>query len=199
VPRWAPKGKGVNNSFHNLRCWVRSFAALHPSYEELLACHDGELRSWKRWRITRHLERCPPCRKQSALVEEDLDLFRRFDRGADTRGLPNVSQGLVTLRQAIARWEALYESGQAREAVACAEEAWQHEMASELSVYLGTHAQDILRLRLKGQEPEPNLLLAEAESLLCDFFGPRAAAAVARKILYAQALRDARAEGFVAT
>lgn len=164
---------------------------LHPEYEDLLAYRDGELGGIRGWCVKTHLSRCPMCQRQAELIEEDLRTFKRMDGLFYAADFLNLPVGKENLRRAIEAWEARELDGSgAVNPVRTLSEAALRQLARELDHYLGNHATATLLRQMRNGERPRRDPLAESESVLREFLGPRAASAVTQRILYAQMSKD---------
>ena len=172
----------------------------HFEYEDILACRDGELSRLGRWCVRIHLRRCKVCRHETELIEEDLLRSKAIDGLLFTRDVLNLPNGLAKLRRVIGDWEA---RRQLTERVLGPAEGFGEvelrRLEREFNIYLGDQATATLLSRMKGRETSSLNALQEAESVLCDFLGPGAAAAVAQRVAYTQLAGAQSSQGSIAS
>jgi hypothetical protein len=174
---------GARRSFRTLGALV----GLHVVYEDLLAYRDGELGRVGRWCVRIHLNCCKACRREAELLEEDLLESRKIDDLLFTSDVLKLQIGQRQLRRAIEDWEAQrkWDGNDRRPAKALGENGLR-QLAAEFNIYLGEQATATLVSRMKNRGKTYWDPLLEAESVLSDFLGPRAAAAIAQRISYTQ-------------
>jgi hypothetical protein len=179
---------------------LRGLAGFHAEYEDLLAYRDKELGRFGRWWVETHLCRCEVCRREAARIEEDLRTFKKMDHLFYADDSLNVAKGLGNLRQAIANWEARALLGdEVVEPVRTIGEGGLRQLAAEFNFYFGDRASAAFLRKVRSGKKWRRDLLIEAESVLSDFLGPRAASAVTRRVLYSQMVRDNHIQGSLAS
>jgi anti-sigma factor RsiW len=168
---------------------LRGLFGLHVGYDELLAYRDGELGHLGRWCVETHLRRCEVCSREAMLIEKDLRRFKRIDKRLESDGILELQAGLAKLRLAIVEWESgrQWQGGRSR-AARDASDYGLRQLATEFNIYLGDRATAALLLQMKTGVRKHADALLEAESVLRDFLGPGAAAAIAQRISYIQAV-----------
>lgn len=166
---------------------LRGLFGLHVEYEELLAYRDGEFGHLGRWCVETHLRRCEVCRREAMLIEEDLRRFKRIDDPLDTDDVLDLQTGLAKLRRAMEDWEIRRKwHGERSRPARGISEYGLRQLATEFNIYLGDHATAAVLLQMKTGVRKHLDPLLEAESVLSEFLGPGAAAAVAQRISYTQ-------------
>jgi hypothetical protein len=121
------------------------------------------------------------------LIEKDLRRFKRIDKRLESDGILELQAGLAKLRLAIEEWESgrQWQGGRSRTARGASDYGLR-QLATEFNIYLGDRATAALLLQMKTGVRKHADALLEAESVLRDFLGPGAAAAVAQRISYIQ-------------
>jgi len=171
---------------------LRGLFGLHVEYEDLLAYRDGELGHFRRWCVETHLRRCEVCSREAMLIEEDLRRFKRIVNLLESDGALEIQAGLAKLRRAIQDFEIRREwQGERSRPARGACEYGLRQLAREFAIYLGDRATAALLLQMKTGVRRHLDPLLEAESVLSEFLGPGAAAAVAERISYTR-MADAR-------
>jgi len=166
---------------------LRGLVGLHLEYEDLLAYRDGELGRVGRWCVFTHLSRCQVCRREAKRLEEDLLVSKKIDDLLFTSDVLNLQIGQRQLRRAIDGWEAQRKwDGDDRGPAKAFGKNGQRQLAAEFNIYLGERATATLLSRMKKCENTLQDPMLEAESVLSDFLGPAAAAAIAQRISYTQ-------------
>ncbi|MGD1157798.1 MAG: hypothetical protein ABSA41_18520 [Terriglobia bacterium] len=176
----------MNYPIQRLLGTLRGLIRIHARYEDLLACRDQELGRFGRWRMETHLHLCTACRRQAALLEEDLRAFERMDHLSYASDVLNPPKGLGKLREAIQDWEILELCDDKGRRLYGTNDDVARRLAAELDYYLGNRATIAFLLKMGSREGGCQRVLVEAESLLRDFLGPSAASAVTRRILDVQ-------------
>ncbi len=179
----------MNYPIHRLLGTLRGLIRIHPRYEDLLAYRDEELGRFGRWRVGSHLCRCLACRREAALIEEDLRVFARMDPLFCARDFLDLPKGLGKLHKAVEDWEALNLPDDETRQLDRTDGELAQQLATELDFYLGKPATAAFLLKVGSGAIGCPRVLVEAESLLGDFLGPSAASAVTRRIFQVQALR----------
>jgi hypothetical protein len=177
-----------------MKVWARpsmhalgGLVGLHLEYEDLLAYRDGELSRVGRWCVCAHLSRCHACRREAELLEEDLVVSKKIDDLLFTSDVLNLQIGQRQLRRAIEDWETQRKwDGDDRGPAKALGERGLRQLAAESTIYLGERATATLLSRMKNRDRSYRDPLLEAESVLSDFLGPGAAAAIAQRISYTQ-------------
>ena len=179
----------MKNRIRDIGCALRGLAGFHFSDELLLARRDREIGSMARWCMDLHASRCRVCQDKTAHIEDALRSFETV-RGVVGASAPlNVPKSLAMLRQRIQNWEAANPAvSRTRKSQADPNVSIRSHIERELRYYLGRPAASALVSRAENRTGAGRGLLRDAESALTDFLGPRAAAAITRKILYSQML-----------
>jgi hypothetical protein len=121
------------------------------------------------------------------LIEENLRRFKRIDNLLESDGVPEIQAGLAKLRRAIQDYEIRRKwQGERSRASRGTSEYGLRQLTTEFKIYLGDRATAALLLQMKTGVRKHLDPLLEAESVLSEFLGPGAAAAVARRISYTQ-------------
>jgi hypothetical protein len=166
---------------------LRGLIGLHVEDEELLAYRDGELGHFRRWSVETHLRHCEVCSREAMLIEQDLRRFKRIDNLFESDGVVELQAGLAKLHRAIEDYEVRRKwQGERSSTAKRASEYGLRKLATEFNIYLGDHATAALLLQIKTGVRKHLDPLLEAESVLSEFLGPGAAAAVAQRISYTQ-------------
>ena len=166
---------------------LRGLFGLHVEDEELLAYRDGELGHFRRWCVETHLRHCEVCSREAMLIEEDLRRFKRIDNLLESDGVLELKAGLAKLHRAMEDWESRRRwHGERSTPARGTSEYGLRQLATEFTIYLGDHATAALLLQMKTGLRKHLDPLFEAESVLSEFLGPGAAAAVAQRISHTQ-------------
>lgn len=186
----------MKNPVHAILRSLLVLAGLHSRYEDLLAYRDGELGGFEYWCVETHLRRCPLCQREAALIEVDLRTFASIDRQFRAIEFLDVPAGLGKLHKAIENWES---QGLLNDEVPQLDrtigEAGLRQLETEFDLYLGTQATAALLLKIRSERMRGPGLLTEAEAVLRDFLGPRAATAVTQRVLYVQKSMSKASQG----
>lgn len=162
--------------------WLRGKTGLHPSAADLLASVDGELESVEDARIKKHLLRCAICRQEVEQLQAGLRLFQ--DALAPLSTAFPLEEGLGKLHAAIRSWnEEHSESRRANGTEPTLSPAVCELLASELSIYLGSHSARTLLATCNRPGVQLEDLTAAIEPVITGFLGQQTGMAVVAKIV----------------